>query len=167
MQHQQTSLALVLKRTGDVRGLAGGVGRCGEEDEGDGNLDGHTRAAHGSAASETLNTLGTLALGGRLKRCPDDTGCDGVDTDAVGSLLLSQGACEGGDGSLGGAVVDHGGVAHVAGDGAAVDDDRATGHVVESVLADSHHGEDVELESVLHDLEVNVLVVHAHLLLGG
>ena len=41
------------------------------------------------------------------------------------------------------------------------------GHVVQGVLADGHHGEDVELEGFLHDLEVDVFVVHAHLLLGG
>jgi hypothetical protein len=150
-----------------VRSLASSVSRSGEEDEGDGNLDGHTRTAHGSAAAKTLNTLRTLALSGRLKRSPDDTGGNGVDADTVRCLLLSESAREGGNGSLGGAVVDHGGVAHVAGDGAAVDDHGSARHVVQGVLADGHHGEDVELEGVLHDLEVDVLVVHAHLLLGG
>lgn len=153
-----------------MRGLASGVSRRSEEDEGDGNLNRHTGTAHGRRAllaSETLNTLGTLALGGRLEWRPDDTGCDGVDTDTVGSLLLGEGTCEGGDGSLSGAVVDHGRVAHVTCDRAAGDDDRAAAHVVQGVLADGHHGEDVELEGFLHDLKVDVLVIHAHFLLGG
>lgn len=153
-----------------MRSLASSVSRCGEEDEGNGNLDRHagpTERRRALLASQSLNTLGTLTLGGRLQRRPDDTRCDGVHTDAVRCLLLGKGAGEGGDCSLGRAVVDHGRVAHVTSNGAAGDDDRAARHVVEGVLADSHHGEDVELEGFLHDLKVDVLVVHAHFLLGG
>ena len=153
-----------------MNSLAGGVCRRSEENERHGDFDRHTgstKRRRARSRSQTLQSLGIIALGGRLQRSPDDTRRDRVDTNSLGRLLLSECASEAGDGALGCAVVDHGRVACVAGDGAAVDDDGAAGHVREGVFADGHHGDDVELECLLDDFQVNVLVVHADFLLSG
>lgn len=163
-------LALVLHRTSDMNSLAGGVRRRSEEDERHGDFDRHagsTKRRWAGGRSQTLKSLGIIALSGRLQRSPNDARGDGVDTDALGRLLLRQCASEAGDGALGCAVVDHGWVACVAGNRTAVDDDRAAGHVREGVFADGHHRDDVELECLLDDFQVDVLVVHADFLLGG
>ena len=96
-----------------------------------------------------------------------DTWGDGIDSDAIWSLLLSKTACEGRDCTLGGAVVDELWVAHVRGDGAGVDDGAAALHVLEGVLAHGEHGEDVGAERAFHDGEIDVLEVLADLLHGA
>lgn len=119
-------LALVLHRTSDMNSLAGRIRRRSKEDECDRDFDRHTGSAKrrwAGGRSQAFQSLGIIAFGGWLQRRPDDAGRDGVDTNTLGGLLLRESASEAGDGALGCAVVDHGRVACVAGDGAAVDDD--------------------------------------------
>lgn len=75
----------------------------------------------------------------RGDRDSHDSGCDCVDSDTSGCLLLCECTSEGDDGTLGRAVVDLGGVAHVCENGGGVDNVVATLHVLESVLAQGHH----------------------------
>lgn len=167
---RERNLALVLHRTSDMNSFASGVRRCRKADKCHGDFNRHTgstKRRRAGSRSQTFQSFGIIALGGWLERSPDDARRDGVDTDTLGRLLLSECASEARDGALGCAVVDHGRVACVASDGTAVDDDGAAEYVKKGVFADRHHGDDVELEGLLDDFQVDVLVVHANFLLGG
>jgi hypothetical protein len=164
------TLALVLHRTSDMSCLASCISRCRKEDECHGDFNGHARPSkrrRRGCCSKTLDSLGSRALSGWLQRRPDNSGRNGVHANALGRLLLRECAGERRDGALSGAVVDHGWVACVAGDRAAVDDDGASRHVRQSVLADGHHGDDVQLERLFDDVQVDILVVHADFLVSS
>jgi hypothetical protein len=164
------TLALILHRTSNMGSLASRVSRCRKEDKCHGNFNGHARPPkrrRRGCCSKTFDSLGSRALGGRLQRRPDDSRRNGVHANAFRRLLLCECAGERRDGALGGAVIDHSRVACVAGDGAAIDDDGASGHVRKSVFADGHHGNDVELECLLDNVQIDIFVVHADFLVGS
>jgi hypothetical protein len=119
-------LTLHLNTTGTVDALASEVrskGR-GQLDVCGGNLNGHTSSVHGShALTDILHALGRYVGSGGLERSPavimlghcsnsgreeyiHDSGCNSVDSDALGCLLLCECASEGNDSTLSGAVVD-------------------------------------------------------------
>jgi hypothetical protein len=119
-------LTLHLNTTGAVDALACEIRskRRGQLDVGSGNLNGHTSSVHGShALADILHALGRYVGSGGLERCPavivlvdwpkqregkvlHDSGCNSVDSNAFGGLLLRECASEGDNGALGGAVVD-------------------------------------------------------------
>ena len=166
----RSCLTLDLKATGSVQTLAGEVSchwACKEDISG-GNLDRHTRSLHWSLVdANSLQHLWLDTLGGWLKRSPDDTGSNSVDSDTLWRLLLSKSTGEGLDGTFGGAVVDQLWVTHVTGDGPRVDDRVTTLHVWQAELGHGHHVQDVGLEGLLDDIQVNVRELEAGFLHGG
>ena len=170
--------------------LAGKVRRQrrGQVDESRSDFHGHTGPVHGAHAhADVLHAFGgNVGCGGlegspavmvvsmlreretkRIEGSLHDTGCDGVDADTPGCLLLCESAGESHDGALGGGVVDLRRVAHVAEDGSAVDDVVAALHVLESVLAERHHLDDVGLEGLGDGGDVDFAVVFARHLHGS
>ena len=86
--------------------------------------------------------------GRRDQGSPDGAGADGVDTDALGDLLVMQSTCEGHDGAFGGGVVEQVGAADVCVDGRAIVDGVAALHVLEGVLGEVEEGVDVGVEGL-------------------
>lgn len=79
---------------------------------------------------------------------PDWSWADGVDTDALGQLLVGQSAGESDDGSLGGGVIEEIWATDVVVDRGAGDDGVAAGHVWDEVLGEEEEWVDVDVEGV-------------------
>jgi hypothetical protein len=165
-----SSLALVLHSTSNMHSLARSISRRRQKHKRHAHLHRHPRPAERWRARrrpQPLNSILRHTLRSRLQRRPNYTRRDRIHADTFRRLLLRERACEGGNGAFGRAVVNHGWVAGVAGDGAAVDYHGTAWHVRQGIFADGHHGDDVEFEGLLDDVEVDVGVVHADFLLGG
>ena len=116
-----------------------------QENEASRNLRRLCRTTHGCSAELILCLF---AHGRGDQWSPDGSWADGVDTNAVGDLLIVQSAREGHDGSFGGGIVEQVGAAYVCVDGGAVDDGVAALHVLEGVLGDVEVGVDVGVEGL-------------------
>jgi hypothetical protein len=114
-------LTLHLNTTGTVDALASEVRskRRGQLNVGSGNLNGHTGSVHGShTLADILHALGRYVGSSGLERSPavivlgdwwdsgkkqylHDSGCNSIDSDALGCLLFCECASEGDNGALG------------------------------------------------------------------